>query len=83
MIALLAVWFWLHRDDCSDRALVLAAALLAVAIPFFLPHMHDRYFFAADALTLALATAWPHSGGCSGAGTAAEIAADGKIKKST
>ena len=59
MIVLLAVWFWLHRDDCSDRALVLAAALLAVAIPFFLPHMHDRYFFAADALTLALAIAWP------------------------
>ena len=59
MIVLLAVWFWLHRDDCPDRALVLAAALLAVAIPFFLPHMHDRYFFAADALTLALAAAWP------------------------
>ena len=59
VIALLAVWFWLHRNDCSDRALVLAAALLAVAIPFFLPHMHDRYFFAADALTLALAIAWP------------------------
>ena len=36
-----------------------AAAMLAVAIPFFLPHMHDRYFFAADALTLALAIAWP------------------------
>ena len=57
VIVLLAVWFWLHRDDCSDRALVLAAALLAVAIPFFLPHMHDRYFFAADALALALAAA--------------------------
>lgn len=38
---------------------MLAAALLAIAIPFFLPHMHDRYFFAADALTLALAAAWP------------------------
>ena len=59
VIVLLAVWFWLRRNDCSDRALVLAAALLAVAIPFFLPHMHDRYFFAADALTLALAAAWP------------------------
>ena len=59
VIVLLAVWFWLHRDDCSDRALVLAAALLAAAIPFFLPHMHDRYFFAVDALTLALAAAWP------------------------
>ena len=59
VIAALAVWFWLHRDDCSDRALLLAAAVLAAAIPFFLPHMHDRYFFAADALTLALAAAWP------------------------
>ena len=59
VIAVLAVWFWLHRDDCSDRALLLAAAVLAAAIPFFLPHMHDRYFFAADALTLALAAAWP------------------------
>ncbi len=59
MIVLLAVWFWLHRDDCSDRALVLAAVLLAVAIPFLLPHMHDRYFFPADVLTLALAIAWP------------------------
>ena len=59
VIAALAVWFWLHRDDCSDRALLLAAVVLAAAIPFFLPHMHDRYFFAADALTLALAAAWP------------------------
>lgn len=59
MIVLLAVWFWLRRNDCSDRTLVLAAAVLAVAIPFFLPHMHDRYFFAADALMLALAAAWP------------------------
>ena len=59
VIVLLAVWFWLHRGDCSDRALVLAAALLAVAIPFFLPHMHDRYFYAADILTLALAFAFP------------------------
>ena len=40
-------------------ALLLAAAVLAAAIPFFLPHMHDRYFFAADALTLALAATWP------------------------
>lgn len=59
VIVLLAGWFWLHRDDCSNRALVLAAVLLAVAIPFLLPHMHDRYFFPADVLTLALAVAWP------------------------
>ena len=47
------------RNGVGRLRTVLAAALLAVAIPFFLPHMHDRYFFAADALTLALAAAWP------------------------
>lgn len=55
VIVLLAVLFWLRRKACSNRALLLASVLLAVAIPFFLPHMHDRYFFAADILTLALA----------------------------
>lgn len=57
VIALLAILVWRRRDSCSNRALLLSAALLAVAIPFFLPHMHERYFFAADILTLALALA--------------------------
>lgn len=55
VIVLLAILVWRRRDSCSNRALLLSAALLAVAIPFFLPHMHERYFFAADILTLALA----------------------------
>lgn len=55
VIVLLAILLWRRRDSCSNRALLLSAALLAVAIPFFLPHMHERYFFAADILTLALA----------------------------
>ena len=55
VIVLLALLIWKRRYACSDRALLLAAALLAVAIPFFLPHMHERYFFAANILTLALA----------------------------
>ena len=29
----------------------LAAALLALGIPFLLPHMHDRYFFLTDVLS--------------------------------
>ncbi len=33
--------------------------LLALGIPLFLPYMHERYFFLADALTLALAFAAP------------------------
>lgn len=57
VIVLLAILVWRRRDSCSNRALLLSTALLAVAIPFFLPHMHERYFFAADILTLALALA--------------------------
>lgn len=49
----------LFRDRLSDRAILCAAVLFAVGIPFFLPHMHDRYFFAADILTVVLAFALP------------------------
>jgi len=43
----------------TDRIVLLAAVLLAIGIPFLLPHMHDRYFFAADILTLILAFSIP------------------------
>lgn len=59
VIVLLAVRVGRRGRACSDQALGLAAALLAVAIPFFLPHMHERYFFAADVLTLTLAVVQP------------------------
>lgn len=39
-----------------DAPAVLAAAvLLSIAIPYLLPHMHERYFFLADVLTVCLA----------------------------
>jgi Gpi18-like mannosyltransferase len=37
----------------NNRIISCAAALLTLVIPFFLPHMHDRYFFLADVFTLA------------------------------
>lgn len=49
----------LFRDRLNNRAILCAAVLFAVGIPFFLPHMHDRYFFAADILTVVLAFAIP------------------------
>ncbi|MBR1457453.1 MAG: DUF2029 domain-containing protein [Oscillospiraceae bacterium] len=50
---------WANRKKLTDQAVVAAALLFAVGIPFLLPHMHDRYFFAADALSLALAFSVP------------------------
>ena len=50
---------WLRRRQADGRALLLAAVLLAVGVPFLLPHMHERYFFLADVLSAALACALP------------------------
>ena len=36
-----------------------SALMISVAVPFFLPHMHERYFYAADILSLVLAFASP------------------------
>lgn len=61
--AVLAV-LWLSRRRADDRTLLAAAAVLAVGIPFFLPHMHERYFFLADVLTLVWACAAPQAAPC-------------------
>ena len=51
---------FVRRRDLTDRAILAAAVLLAAGIPFLLPHMHDRYFFCADILSVVLAyAAWP------------------------
>ena len=47
------------RGRLTDRAVLGAAVLLIIGIPFLLPHMHDRYFFAADILSVVLAFAAP------------------------
>ncbi|NLC72583.1 MAG: hypothetical protein GX684_02255 [Ruminococcaceae bacterium] len=43
----------------SDLTLLTAAALFSVLVPFILPHMHDRYFFPADIMTLIYAFVLP------------------------
>ncbi len=58
MLLILGLCF-VFRRRLNDRLILLASVLLAVGIPFFLPHMHDRYFFAADALSLCLAFGLP------------------------
>lgn len=58
VLALLAVLFF-FRKKLSDRAVLLAGAAMALGVPLFLPHMHDRYFFLADCVVLLLAVLWP------------------------
>lgn len=54
MFIVLALCF-IKRKNLGDKHIILAAALLSLGIPFLLPHMHDRYFFLADVLTVTLA----------------------------
>ena len=51
--------FILRRKQTGNKALFGACLLFAIGVPFFLPHMHDRYFFIADMLTLVFAVAEP------------------------
>lgn len=45
-------WMFFHWDQPGGGKLMPAAAVLALGVPFFLPYMHERYFFLADAVTL-------------------------------
>ena len=58
MLALLAVCF-VCRRRLTEGSILSAALLFAIGIPFLLPHMHDRYFFGADILSLVLAFVSP------------------------
>ena len=58
LLNLLAV-VWVNRARLNEKGILALAVLMAVGIPFLLPHMHDRYFYAADVLTLILAFACP------------------------
>jgi Gpi18-like mannosyltransferase len=51
-VLLIFTWTFLRRKNLNNESLVFIALLFAIGIPFLLPHMHDRYFFMADVLTL-------------------------------
>ena len=59
ILILLFIYSYLRRGSLDRRALLTVSLLIAVAVPYFLPHMHDRYFFIADVLSVAFAFAYP------------------------
>ena len=58
MVNLLAV-SWVYRKKMNERAILALCLLFAIGIPFLLPHMHERYFYGADILSLVLAFSIP------------------------
>jgi hypothetical protein len=46
----LLAYLWCTRMTLAN--VMLLASTLLIAIPFFLPSMHDRYFFLADVFTI-------------------------------
>lgn len=46
---------FLRKERLNELAVLTAAALLVIGIPYLLPHMHERYFFAADILSVVIA----------------------------
>ncbi|MBR4703718.1 MAG: DUF2029 domain-containing protein [Oscillospiraceae bacterium] len=56
---LVFVLFFLRRKAITLRSLLFAVVLFTLGIPLLLPHMHDRYFYFCDVLTLCAACLVP------------------------
>ena len=50
---------WKSRAEITDELLVRLALLSLLLVPFFLPRMHERYFFPADVVAIVYAFYFP------------------------
>ena len=73
MTAVLALLLW-RRKSLTNAAYVLAGAALSLGVPFFLPYMHERYFFLGGVLLAIFSCACPKH---APAAVAAELASLG------
>ena len=60
-VAVILLLCLIRRRSLNAKILILAGAVLALGIPFLLPRMHERYFFGADMLTLAVCFLLPEA----------------------
>jgi len=52
----MAIWGWINwraKIACNHRQIMLMALAALTLVPFFLPKMHDRYFYPADVFSFA------------------------------
>jgi len=59
MIFLFCVGIYKSRTALTTKRLVLLAMISAIVVPYFLPKMHDRYFFPADILSFVFGFYFP------------------------
>lgn len=52
LVFILLGLLFLKRKQVNPQILLTTASILAIGVPFFLPSMHERYFFLADTITL-------------------------------
>jgi Gpi18-like mannosyltransferase len=55
LVLALIIAVWWRRVELSSTRIILAATVSVLLVPYFLPAMHERYFFLADALTVVAA----------------------------
>lgn len=53
------LWLYIKRRRVTNEVILSCALLFSVCIPFLLPHMHERYFFAADIFSFVFAVLLP------------------------
>ena len=58
-VGLLSLVVWRSPLRLTQSGLLLLALAFSLISPFLLPHMHERYFFIADALSVAYAVSRP------------------------
>ena len=58
LFALYAYTF-IKRKRLTNESLFTLSLIISISVPFFLPHMHDRYFFIADILSVCFAVVYP------------------------
>jgi Gpi18-like mannosyltransferase len=56
-VAMAAAWRRMNVND--PGALVRSATFFLILVPFVLPHMHERYFYLADAMSVVYAVTQP------------------------
>lgn len=48
-------WMWKRGPKLSDNAVLSLALLSVLFVPYFLPYMHERYFYPADIFSVVYA----------------------------